>query len=131
MIENGDLRDVALAISAFKSDSQVLNLLTRAFAAEQPQFGAVIVVDSLGSGRIERAVEENGWAVRYINSPTNLGSAGNLDLRLRTAAETGLKWCLAVNHDGEVTPAKAAKLVAHASSGASCQPIITIGVSAP
>ena len=117
MIDKDALRNIALAISSFKSDSQVLNLLSRAFAADQPQFGAVIVVDSLGSGAIERAIEENGWRVRYINSETNLGSAGNLDLRLRTAAEMGLEWCFAVNHDGEVTPAKVAELVAHAASG--------------
>lgn len=77
------------------------------------RFGAVIVVDSLGSGAIERAIRAEGWDVGYFNSGRNLGSAGNLDLRLRMAAALDLDWCYAVNHDGEVDPAKVLALVRH------------------
>ena len=107
------LAKVALAISAFRSDQAVSQMLETAFAQGPPGFGAVIVVDSLGSGAIARLVERNGWPVHYINSDGNLGSAGNLDLRLRTAADLGLEWCLALNHDGELDLGKVRRLVEH------------------
>ena len=110
------LAGVALAISAFRSDGPVLRLLRAAFAPDQPRFGAVIVVDSLGSGAIEETAGREGWPIRYVNSESNLGSAGNLDLRLRTAAGLGLEWCLALNHDGELDPGKVLRLVAHGRS---------------
>lgn len=97
---------IALAISTFRSDDAVIGLLRSAFAPGQPRFGAVIVVDSIGSGAIERAASEQGWNLHYINATSNIGSAGNLDLRLRTAASLGLNWCFAVNHDGVVDSAK-------------------------
>lgn len=108
-----NLREIALAISAFHSDDAVLALLRAAFAPGQPRFGAVIVVDSLGSGAIERTASEQGWDLHYINADRNLGSAGNLELRLRTAASLGLKWCFASNHDGVVDVAKVAALARH------------------
>lgn len=105
------LSRVVLAISAFRSDEAVIALLRSAFAPEMDRFGAVIVVDSLGSGEIARAIAADGWIVDYYDSDTNLGSAGNLDLRLRSAAATGLDWCLALNHDAALDPTKAAILV--------------------
>jgi GT2 family glycosyltransferase len=102
---------VALAIAAYRSDEQVIGLLRRAFADGHGGFGAVIVVDSLGSGAIAQAISAEGWPVQYINAESNLGSAGNLSLRLLTAAGTGLKWCLALNHDAELDWEKAAELV--------------------
>lgn len=116
MTANG-LDRVVLAISAFRSDESVINLLSRAFQPETTRFGAVIVVDSLGSGAIAQAIAANGWAARYVNAETNLGSAGNLDLRLTLAEETGLDWCLALNHDGELDPAKALRLLECGESG--------------
>lgn len=110
------LEQIALAISTFRSDEAVIGLLRSAFAPGQPRFGAVIVVDSLGSGAIERTASEQGWNVHYINASSNIGSAGNLDLRLRTAASLGLKWCFAVNHDGVVDIAKVEALHGHATS---------------
>jgi hypothetical protein len=110
------LAGVALAISAYRSDDPVLQLLSRAFADGQPRFAAVIVVDSQGSGAIPQAIDAHGWSVTYISSDTNLGSAGNLDLRLRTAADLGLDWCLTLNHDGELDPAKVRRLVDHGRS---------------
>lgn len=112
MITETSLARVALAISAFRSDAAVLELLQRAFAPGSPRFGAIIVVDSLGSGAIANVIAERGWPVRYVNADRNLGSAGNLDLRLRLAAESGLDWCLALNHDGELDSHKAIALVA-------------------
>ena len=102
---------VALAISAFRSDEAVIALLSSVFSPATAQFGAVIVVESLGSGEIAKAIAANGWKVDYHDSGVNLGSAGNLALRLRKAAATGLDWCLALNHDAELDPTKAARLV--------------------
>lgn len=96
------LSSVAVAISAFRSDDAVLRLLSKIFSRGTPPFAAIIVVDSLGSGCIEAAIRSNGWSVTYHNAERNLGSAGNLCLRLQLAARTGAKWCYAVNHDGDV-----------------------------
>jgi GT2 family glycosyltransferase len=112
------LAGVALAISAYRSDEPVIRLLRTAFAPGQPRFAAVIVVDSLGSGAIRAAAEEAGWPLTYVNADRNLGSAGNLDLRLRTAADLGLEWCLTLNHDGELDLAKVRRLVGHGESRA-------------
>ncbi|MEO8548140.1 MAG: hypothetical protein ABI422_07220 [Sphingomicrobium sp.] len=105
------LSDVVLAISSFRSEEAVLNLLAQMFASPGEGFGAVLVIDSLGSGTIERAIEERGWPVHYSNADSNLGSAGNLALRLQTASETGFGWCYAVNHDGEVDQRKVKALL--------------------
>lgn len=116
MMDSKPLAGVALAISAFRSDDSVLRLLRTAFAHGKPRFGTVIIVDSLGSGAIPEAAKRERWPIRYINGDTNLGSAGNLDLRLRTAAELGLEWCLALNHDGEIDAEKVLRLVQHGRS---------------
>ena len=110
------LEDVALAISAFRSDEQVVRLLGKTFEPGQPRFAAVIVVDSLGSGHIEETAKREGWPLRYINADRNLGSAGNLDLRLRTAADLGLEWCFALNHDGALDQEKVGRLIEHGQS---------------
>ena len=110
------LPQVALAISAYRSDDEVLRILHSVFASGNPDFGAVIVVESLGSGLIDRTAREHGWNVHYINADHNLGSAGNLDLRLRTAAATGLAWCYTVNHDGRVDKSQVDVLARHGSS---------------
>lgn len=93
---------VALTISTFRSDLPVIALLELAFAPGGFQFHAVIVVDSLGSGAIQKAIEERGWPVRYVNSASNLGSAGNLALRIAEAAQAGADWCYCLNHDGHL-----------------------------
>jgi GT2 family glycosyltransferase len=111
------LARTALAISAFRTDETILAHLRALFDGGAPAFGAVIVVDSLGSGRIEQEICANGWPVEYENAPINLGSAGNLQRRLEIAAELGLDWCLAVNHDGMVDQERAARLVRYGESG--------------
>jgi rhamnosyltransferase len=102
---------VALAISAYHSDDAVIHLLGKVFTGDHPRFGAVIVVDSMGRGQIHDAVKSNRWDVHYCNADHNLGSAGNLDLRLQTAEDLGLDWCFAVNHDGEVDHEKVLDLL--------------------
>lgn len=114
--EPGALSRVALAISAFRSDDAVIALLERAFAPAAARFGFVIVVDSLGTNKIARVAAERGWPIHYENAMRNLGSAGNLDLRLRTAAALDCDWCFAVNHDGEVDGEQVSRLVAHGNS---------------
>lgn len=93
---------VALAISAFRSDDDVIALLDTVFAGGRSPFAAVIVVDSLSSGRIERTIAERGWDVRFWNAPTNLGAAGNHAKRMELAAATDAEWCYCLNADGEL-----------------------------
>lgn len=106
-----NLSSVVLAVSAFRSDDAVIELLERAYKDGAPRFGAVIVVDSLGSGKIRDVIAARGWDASYFDSSVNLGSAGNLERRLKHASETGLEWCLALNHDAELDHAKALRLV--------------------
>ena len=110
-MEVASLDRVALSISTFQTDEAVIRLLGKVFTGDHPRFGAVIVVDSLGRGQIHDAAKANRWDVHYINADQNLGSAGNLDLRLKTAAALGMDWCFAVNHDGEVDPGRLQQLV--------------------
>lgn len=88
-----------IAISAFRSDEAVLALLQAVFADPHPEVASVIVVDSLGSGRLPIEFAARGWPVRYENADRNLGSAGNLARRVALAADLGAKWCLCMNHD--------------------------------
>jgi len=90
---------VAIAISAFRSDAQVIALLEALHAEPHPEAGPVIVVDSLGSGEIATTASARGWVVHYENADTNLGSAGNLARRMELAAQAGAEWCLCMNHD--------------------------------
>lgn len=91
---------VAVAISGFHSDPQVIALLDQivdeAWPVEQ-----IIVVESLGSGAIARYIEARGLAARvhHLDSPVNLGSAGNLQKRLELATALGMDFVLALNHD--------------------------------
>lgn len=96
------LQSVVLAISTFRTAEHVLRLLRSVFANGKTPFLAVVVVDSLGDGRLAAAIQENGWPVEYHNADRNLGSAGNLQKRLQMAADLGARWCYAINHDGEV-----------------------------
>ncbi len=90
---------MAIAISAFRSDGPVIDLIEAIFANPHPEMGSVIVVDSLGSGKISEVALQRGWGVHYENSAINLGSAGNLFRRMELAAESGANWCLCLNHD--------------------------------
>jgi GT2 family glycosyltransferase len=95
---------VCLAISSFRNDESVIRLLEKALAAEASPFAEVLVVDSLGTGRIASEVAARGWGtrVKYFDHARNLGSAGNLARRLELGAERGHAWVYALNHDGEL-----------------------------
>lgn len=95
---------VAIAISSYKSDAEVISLIEKIFLAPHPEVKMIIVVDSLGSGRIAETATVRQWPVHYENANTNLGSAGNLARRMELAAEMGAKWCLCLNHDANWDP---------------------------
>jgi len=94
---------VVVGISAFRSDQPVINLVRRLLDEDWP-VDAVVIVDSMGSGEVERFIAEEGGPerVHYHNSPTNLGSAGNLRKRLELGAALGADFVLALNHDAVV-----------------------------
>lgn len=94
------LARVVVAISAFRSDTQVIRLLESIFADEGCTPAAVIVVDSLSNGSLRQRIEATSWPVHYENAEVNLGSAGNLARRLELAASINADWCFAINHDG-------------------------------
>lgn len=96
----GPFDSVVVAISAFRSESDVLEKLQSIFSPGVPAFLAVVVVDSLSDGSLGRAIDENGWRVLYDRAEHNLGSAGNLSRRLELARSLGGRWCYAINHDG-------------------------------
>jgi GT2 family glycosyltransferase len=91
---------VAAAISAFRSDQPVIDLIRRIVTENWP-VERIVVVDSLGSGAIEEYITNGGLhdRVTYHNSDRNLGSAGNLRKRLELAAELQMEFVLALNHD--------------------------------
>jgi hypothetical protein len=114
--KNSPLRRAVLAVSTFRSDEAVLGTLSKLFASGSSPFAEVIVVDSLGSGRIDAVAKERGWPIIYENSTVNLGSAGNLARRLDLAASTDADWCYAVNHDGYVDVNIVARAIARGES---------------
>ena len=74
----------------------------------------IFIVDSQGSGTVERAVDERGWSgVTYHDSAANLGSAGNLQKRLELALEAGFDFVLALNHDASVNQDVLPRLLEH------------------
>lgn len=97
---------VCLVISAYRSDEAIARLLETASAIVDAPWSRVLVVDSLGSGAIPKLIEARGWGAwaEYRSYDTNLGSAGNLSVRLRIAAEQGFEFAYAINHDGVVDP---------------------------
>jgi hypothetical protein len=91
---------VCLVISTFRHDQQVESILNRVFERGRNPFSNIIVVDSLGTGRMPGLLRERNWqGVEYRCYSHNLGSAGNLAERLRLAAGTGASFAYAVNHD--------------------------------
>ncbi|WP_443025601.1 glycosyltransferase family 2 protein [Sphingomonas sp. PB4P5] len=107
---------VAIAISAFRSDIAVISLLEAINADPHPEVRAVIVVDSLGSGAIAETAAIRRWPLLYENANANLGSAGNLARRMELAAETGASWCLCLNHDASWEPHRLSAMLSAATS---------------
>jgi hypothetical protein len=102
--ENGTSRrpepKVCLVISSFRNDEAVARILSQVFASGEHPFCRIVVVDSLGTGKMPDLLRERGWhEVEYRCYPQNLGSAGNLAERLRLAAATEADLAYAVNHD--------------------------------
>jgi GT2 family glycosyltransferase len=95
---------VAIAISAFRSNAAVIELLEAIFDQPHPEVGVVIVVDSLGDGEISKTAAARGWPVGIENFDRNIGSAGNLARRMELANEIGAEWCLCLNHDANWSP---------------------------
>ena len=94
------MSSVIVAISSFRSDPKVLDLLDLIFSCDPTVFLEVIVVDSKPTGLIDEFILKRNYLVKYIKSDRNLGSAGNLDLRLKEAAKNiNAQWCLCLNHD--------------------------------
>ena len=102
---------VAIAISAFRSDDAIIALLGAIFSDPHPAVVKVIVVDSLGSGRIEAEIGAAGLPVVYENNPQNIGSAGNLARRMSLAESTGAEWCLCLNHDADWSAARLSRML--------------------
>jgi GT2 family glycosyltransferase len=114
VLEDGPLARVVIAISSYRSDAQVLQLLAKIFQ-EEISVAAVIVVDSLSKGALEQEIVAAGWPVQFENAGTNLGSAGNLARRLELAAACDADWCFAINHDGMISRTLIETLVKAAS----------------
>lgn len=106
---------VAIAISAFRSDDAIIALLSAIFADPHPAVVKVIVVDSLGSGKIEAEIAATGNPVLYENNLENIGSAGNLARRMFLAEATGAEWCLCLNHDADWSAARLSWMLATAA----------------
>jgi GT2 family glycosyltransferase len=99
-----DLNDVCLAIATFRNDDEVIALIDAVTNDDgRTPFAKIIVVDSMGTGRIPRwLADQERDDVEYHSFDENLGSAGNLHQRLRLAAQTEASYCYGINHDGEV-----------------------------
>jgi GT2 family glycosyltransferase len=93
-----------MAISSFRNDDSVVRLVETAIQTGLHPFSEVLIVDSLGTGRMEQTIEDRGWggSVIYVGHDRNLGSAGNLARRLEIGAARGHDWVYAINHDGEL-----------------------------
>ena len=110
---------VGLAIATYKQDAMVCALLDHVQRECADLFRTILVVDSQGSGAIAAHIKERGYTnVVLRDYDRNLGSAGNLSLRLELAAEAGLDYVYAVNHDGTVDRDTVTKLVAFVSTHA-------------
>ncbi|MEW6432366.1 MAG: hypothetical protein AB1730_12735 [Myxococcota bacterium] len=109
---------VCLAISAYNSDASIIRLLEEASRVEDAPWSKVLVVDSLGTGGIPKAIAERGWAgwAEYRSYAQNLGSAGNLAERLKIPAEQGFDFVYAINHDGLIVPDAVRNLVSFATT---------------
>ncbi|MFH0899315.1 MAG: hypothetical protein V2A73_01670 [Pseudomonadota bacterium] len=113
---------VALGISSFRNDAEVVGKLQTACSPEgRSLFERIIVVDSCGTGAVGREIERLGLGqdrqesrITYHNHDTNLGAARNLALRMKLAAETGADYLFAINHDGDLDLAAVEKLIDYA-----------------
>ena len=94
---------LCLAISSFRNDVEIERLLREEHDRAATPFSRIFVVDSLGTGRLSDLIQREGWDnVTYFSAAENIGSAGNLALRLELAERAGFQYCYTVNHDGVI-----------------------------
>lgn len=107
---------IGLAIATYKQDERVCALLDVVANKCSVHFETIIVVDSHSSGTIAAHVAEKNYENVALHSyDENIGSAGNLAHRLQLAADIGLDFVYAINHDGEVDSTTIEALVTYAS----------------
>lgn len=109
------MKPVAIAISAFRSDEAVIQLLERIHADPHPDVAKIIIVDSMGAGRMQGLIAARNWQVDYLDSTENIGSAGNLGKRLELAASHNVSWCLCLNHDADWSSSRLSRMLTAAS----------------
>lgn len=98
------MNKIILAISVFRSDEKVINLLTSVFIGNESPYLDVIIVDSQPTGLLEQYIADKKLKLKYITSDNNLGSAGNLQSRLEEASKNSdADWCFCLNHDAYYT----------------------------
>ncbi len=108
---------VWLVVSSFRNDREIETILEEVHAVAASFFERILIVDSLGTGKIPEFIARRGWQeVIYHSYDRNLGSAGNLAERLRLAAEGGADFAYALNHDGKLQPGVVECLLRHAVS---------------
>ena len=96
---------VWLVISSYRNDEEVARIVEKVHESGATIFERILVVDSEGTGKIPRLIEDRGWGdVIYKSYDWNLGSGANLCERLRIAAEGGADYAYALNHDGNFDP---------------------------
>ena len=87
---------IGVAISSYQSDDEVILLLNK-IASELWPVDGILVVDSLGSGKIkDYIINTQINNAEYKNFDVNLGSAGNLQKRLILSAEKEWDFVLAL-----------------------------------
>jgi len=90
-----------LVISSYRNDEDVARILSQFHGCDQKLIDHVLVVDSEGTQAIPDLIKRRGWDdVIYRSYGWNLGSGANLCERLRIAAEAGVDYAYALNHDG-------------------------------
>lgn len=103
---------IGLAISTYRQDATVCALLDLVQRECSDLFCFILIVDSQGSGAIAAHIKERGYSnVVLRDCDSNVGSAGNLALRLELSADEGLDYVYTVNHDGVVDRDTVTKLV--------------------
>lgn len=110
---------VCLAIASFQNDHQVHQLMQEV-ARLRFQFSNIIIVDSLGTAAMKaRFAAQQDPRVQYHSVHYNLGSAGNLALRLNLSAKTAADFVLTLNHDGILNATTIERQIQTASCGRS------------
>ena len=93
---------IGVAISSYKTDDDVIQLIKRIILESWPIDG-IMVVDSMGEGKIKKYISSIELDnIEYFNFDVNLGSAGNLLKRLELSSQKNWDFVLALNHDALV-----------------------------